>query len=131
MSVLVDTPIWSQLFRRRNAHNAQVIQLRELIEKGHAQIIGPIRQETLSGIRSIDQFTRIRDGLRAFSDIALSEAHFERAAEFYNTCRSKGVQGSNTDFLICAVAELGGLKIFTSDKDFARFAEHLPIELHS
>lgn len=39
----------------------------------------------------------------------------ERAAEFYNHCRNKGVQGSNTDFLICAVAARFKTPIFTTD----------------
>ncbi len=129
MSVLVDTPIWSMLFRRRGPRSAQVAQLRDLVERGQAQIIGPIRQEILSGMRTSEQFARVRDGLRAFPDIPLRESDFERAAEFYNLCRSKSIQGSNTDFLICAVAELNGLQILTTDKDFARFAANLPIEL--
>ena len=40
------------------------------------------------------------------------------------------MQGSNTDFLLCAVAERRGLPILTTDRDFVRFAEVLPIELH-
>jgi predicted nucleic acid-binding protein len=129
VSVLVDTPIWSMLFRRKAAVSAELTQLRDLVQKGQAQIIGPIRQEVLSGMRNPQQFARVREGLRAFPNLPLSEMDFERAAEFYNLCRSVGVQGSNTDFLICAVAELNGLQIYTSDKDFARFAKHLPIEL--
>ena len=98
MSVLVDTPIWSMLFRREGTRNRERGRLRDLVERGQAQIIGPIRQEVLSGMRSAEQFTRVRDGLRAFPDISLSETDYERAAEFYNLCRSKGIQGSNTDF---------------------------------
>src|SRR5256885_387013 len=101
MSVLVDTPIWSLFFRRKTQTNAEIGQLRTLVEQGQAQIIGPIRQEVLSGIRTSEQFARVRDALHAFSDVPLAETHFERAAEFYNSCRSKGIQGSNTDFLIC------------------------------
>lgn len=129
MSVLVDTPIWSMLFRRQRAPNPEQARLRDLVERGQAQIIGPVRQEVLSGMRSSEQFARVRDGLRAFPDIPLAEADFERAAEFFNLCRSKGIQGSNTDFLICAVAQLNGLRVFTTDKDFSHFAQHLPIEL--
>jgi predicted nucleic acid-binding protein len=129
MSVLVDTPIWSIFFRREGARNRQRGMLRDLVEQRQARIIGSIRQEILSGMRSPEQFARVRDGLRAFPDIPVNETDFERAAEFYNHCRSRGVQGSNTDFLICAVAELNELKIFTTDRDFARFAKFLPIEL--
>jgi predicted nucleic acid-binding protein len=129
MSVLVDTPIWSMFFRREGARNRQRGRLRELVEGKQGRIIGPVRQEILSGIHTPEQFARVRDGLRAFPDIPLGEVDFERAAEFSNMCRSHGLQGSNTDFLICAVAELNGLKVFTADGDFLRFARYLPIEL--
>ena len=52
------------------------------------------------------------------------------AARFYNLCRSKGIQGSNTDFLICAVAVRNNFAVFTTDNDFALFATRLPIVLH-
>jgi hypothetical protein len=52
-----------------------------------------------------------------------------RAAEFSNTCRKKGVQGSTIDFLICAVASLENIAILTTDKDFSNFRKYLPIRL--
>jgi predicted nucleic acid-binding protein len=60
----------------------------------------------------------------------LESADFERAAEHFKTCRAQGVQGSNTDFLICAAAERRNLPILTTDADFTRFAAILPIMLH-
>ena len=56
---------------------------------------------------------------------------YEEAASFYNLCRTKGIQGSNTDFLICAVAARNDFTIFTTDEDFVHFAKILPIVLHS
>jgi len=47
--------------------------------------------------------------------------NYERAAELFNLCLAKGVQGSNTDFLICAVAERSNCTLFTTDKDFQLF----------
>ena len=93
-------------------------------------MIGVIRQELLSGVRTLATFERLRDHLRPFSDEKLETADFERAAEHFNTCRAHGVQGSNTDFLICAVAERRNLPILTNDIDFTKFAEILPITLH-
>lgn len=93
-------------------------------------MIGVIRQELLSGIRTHGTFERLRDHLRPFADEQLETTDFERAAEHFNTCRSKGVQGSNADFLICAVAERRNLPILTIDRDFVRFADVLPIVLH-
>ena len=93
-------------------------------------IIGPIRQELLSGIPSPEQFAALREKLRAFDDVPLSPADHELAAEFFNTCRGSGIQGSHTDFLICAVAVSRGMAIFSSDRDFTRYAQHIPVALH-
>ena len=61
----------------------------------------------------------LRQQLRKQPDYPLTIEHFEVAAEAYNLCREKGVQGSNVDFLICAASQLDRLPIFTTDKDFA------------
>ena len=92
-------------------------------------MIGPIRQELLSGISDVSQFNRLKDIFSAFEDIPLESKHFIKAAEFSNICRKKGIQGSTIDFLICAVANIENLIIFTTDKDFASYRKHLPIKL--
>ncbi len=103
--------------------------LRELASDGRAALLGVIRQELLSGIKTAAQFVALRDAMAAFDDLALAREDYELAAEFFNTCRSKGVQGSNTDFLICAVASRRALPILTTDKDFALYGKHVPIHL--
>jgi predicted nucleic acid-binding protein len=131
MRVLVDTSVWSLALRRaRPSRTPVVAELRALIEEGRVAIIGPIRQELLSGIRDVATFERLRDHLRHFEDERLETADYERAAEHFTACRAAGVQGSNTDFLICAVAERRSLLIFTTDRDFTRFASILPVSLH-
>lgn len=132
MQVLVDTSIWSLAMRRsRPTRRREVAELTALIADHRARIIGPIRQELLSGIRHEDQFERLMTRMAAFPDYPLLEVDYVNAARFYNTCRAAGVQGSGTDFLICAVAERAGMAIFTTDADFHQFATHLPIQLHS
>jgi predicted nucleic acid-binding protein len=129
--VLVDTSVWSLALRRHaGAEGPAVQELRTLVDEGRVAMIGPIRQELLGGIRTAASFERLRDHLQPYSDEPLETADFERAAEHFNTCRARGVQGSNTDFLICAVAERRKLAILTTDGDFARFAAVLPITLH-
>ena len=87
--------------------------LGELVADGRAALIGPIRQELLSGVKTVSQFEALRDSLTAFDDLALSMGTYDLAAECFNICRTKGVQGSNTDFLICAAAIQHQLPIFT------------------
>ncbi|HWN44636.1 MAG TPA: PIN domain-containing protein [Thermoanaerobaculia bacterium] len=131
MSVLVDTSVWSLALRRRNPAGEGVVrELQELIREGRVHLIGPIRQEVLSGIREAAQFQTLRDRLRSFPDLPVETVDHERAAEHFNLCRHKGVQGSNTDFLLCAVAERHNLAILTTDGDFESFSRHLPISLH-
>jgi predicted nucleic acid-binding protein len=122
MTVLVDTSVWSLALRRRAPAHPAVGELRALIDEGRAAIIGPIRQEVLSGIRDRAAFERLRELLLAFPDQALTTVDYERAAEHFNTCRQHGLQGSNTDFLICAVAERHRLALLTTDLDFGRYA---------
>jgi len=132
MNVLVDTCVWSTALRCRKGSPRSVIvdELEELIREGRVETIGAIRQEVLSGIRSHEQFLRLRDSLRAFPDIDTTSEDYERAADLFNLCRSKGIQGSNTDFLICAVAEQRGLSIFTTDDDFSGYAKYAQIAFH-
>ena len=129
MKVLVDTCVWSQALRHKDPDSALIAKLQDLINDGRVSIIGLIRQEILSGISNAEQFNKLKDILASFADIPLSTEHFERAAEFSNVCRKKGIQGSTVDFLICAVANLENLEIFTTDTDFENYSKFLPISL--
>ena len=136
MKVLVDTPIWSLAFRRsKHAMNRDELRLREelteLIRAGRAQLIGPIRQELLSGVREEAQHIRLRDDLRAFRDESLTTADYETAARVSNQCRASGIAGSAIDFLICAVAIERGWEVFTTDRDFCRYAQTVSVQLYS
>ena len=131
MRVLVDTSVWSLALRRARPAPAPVAQeLAELVREGRTVIIGPIRQELLSGLKGNQQFQTLRDHLRAFPDLELETADFEEAAHVSNLCRSKGIQGSNTDFLMCAVASRRDLSIFTTDSDFRAFRQVVALTLH-
>ena len=136
MNVLVDTSIWSLALRRKKSHlsgkEASVVEeLKELIKEMRVSIIGPIRQEILSGISSEAQFNKLRNYLLPFEDLKIISMDYEKAAEFYNLCRKKGVQGSHIDFLICAVAKKYKLLIFTTDKDFELYSKHIDISLYN
>lgn len=131
MRVLVDTSIWSLALRRRKQPQPpEAEELGRLIAAHVVEIIGPIRQEILSGVKDKAQFERLQTHLDAFVDLPLTGEDYVTAAQFNNLCRAKGVQGSNTDFLICAVAVRHDLSVFTTDRDFPHFGRCLPIVLH-
>jgi predicted nucleic acid-binding protein len=131
VKVLVDTSIWSIALRRSVVHNqALIAELELLIKEVRVQLIGPIRQEILSGIKSEKQFLQLKSYLKAFPDYAIQTVDYELAADYYNICRRKGVQGSNTDFLICAISTNHNWPIFTLDQDFYHFQKLIAIKIY-
>lgn len=129
----MDSDVWSELFRKvKGELSPQVKTLMTLLDEAQVDVImlGAIRQEVLSGWRHAHQFEKIRELLRAFPDHPLTERDYELAAEYFNTCRSNGVQGSNTDFLICACSVERDIPILTKDADFERYRQFVPIKLY-
>ena len=131
MKILVDTSVWSLALRRsKDLENKYVDELEDLIKEVRSQLIGPVRQELLNGIKSEKQYRVLKKHLRAFKDLAIEKDDYELAAEYFNTARKNGIQGSNTDFLLCAISTRHRMPIFTTDKDFINFQSVIPIELH-
>ncbi len=133
MTVLVDTSVWSLAYRRRKKTSAEqpiIDEFADLVRSHRAVMVGPVRQEVLTGVRDARTWERLRTTLRAFEDLPLDAEDFELAAEFSNRCRSAGVQGLPADFIICAVSHRYEAPIFTTDGDFERYALHLDIMLH-
>ena len=132
MPTLVDTSVWSLALRRGvpdESSLAYVHRLQALLEDASAVMIGPVRQKLLSGISSQAQFVRLCDRLAILPDEAIVSEDYVTAATFWNLCRQHGIQGSHTDFLICAVAVRNKWPILTTDVDFTRCAAHVPIDL--
>lgn len=131
MNVIVDTSVWSLALRRAKRVGEETVgELSELIEEGRVVLLGPVRQELLSGVKDQAQFQLLRRHLQAFPDLLLETADYEDAASAFNRCRERGIQGSNTDFLICAAALRRDLSIFTTDGDFRHFRRVLKLQLH-
>lgn len=133
MNVLVDTSVWSLALRKQpktEIDNLLIKELSELIRELRVLMIGPIRQELLSGIPDEKKFKKLQRELRAFDDAELTTEHFELAALYSNECRRHGIQGSHTVFLLCAVSIKSNCPIFTLDKDFDLYKEHIKIKLH-
>jgi len=132
--VLIDTPIWSLSLRRRavdlSDYDRQLTQtLYDVINRGQAQLLGPTRQEVLSGIREDSQFRRIRDHLGDFPNVELDSRDYEEAAWTSNLCRRAGIAGSAPDMLMCSVSLRRNWEIFTTDQDFVQYARIVRIRL--
>lgn len=135
MNVLVDTSVWSLALRRKNEtlsthERFLVTELSEVIREGRARVIGLVRQELLSGIKTSEQYEKLKLYLRSFPDESVDTSDYEEAAKAGNRCRTKGVVVSIVDVLLCAVAIKREWAIFTTDPDFSNYAKALPLRLH-
>lgn len=130
VKVIVDTSVWSLALRRSVPQEEVRRQLAGLIDDQRVILLGPIRQELLSGYSEKEKFELLREKLSYFENEPVQDEDYIRAAEFHNTCRLNGIQGSHTDFLICACAVRLEASIYTKDNDFERFRRVLPITLY-
>jgi len=121
VKLLADTSVWSLALRRRPTANLNadekrlVAVLSEAIRDGRVVMIGPIRQEILSGIKEQTHFEKLRTTLSAFRDEPIDSPDYEEAARLYNVCRSHGVQCGPVDILICAVAARRKWSVLAND----------------
>lgn len=134
MKVLADTSIWSLALRRtprqlNQAQRALRLHFEKLIADGRIVIIGPIRQEILSGISDKGTFERFRVYLGYFPDEELTTRDYEEAARLANSCRRTEISATATDCLICAFASARNMPIFTTDRDFQWYQQHADIRL--
>jgi predicted nucleic acid-binding protein len=136
MNVLVDTSVWSLALRRKTerlntTEKFLVAELSELIREGRARLIGLVRQELLSGIKTTEHYEKLRLYLHSFPDEPIDTLDHEEAARAGNQCRGKGIVVSIVDILLCAVAISREWAIFTTDPDFTSYAKVIPISIHA
>lgn len=126
MKRIVDTCVWSLWLRRRAsaqlnaAEQTLLSEFREAVEEGRAVIVGPIRQETLSGIRDAARSKKVLELLDPFRDEEIAPGDYIEAARLYNLCRDHGIECGPVDILICAVASRNRWSILTNDKGLLR-----------
>lgn len=132
MPILVDTSIWSLALRKKekSKEEEKIIDFfSEIIRDLKVIIIGPVRQEILSGISNDGKFEELKNKISVFKDLPIETIDYELAARLFNECRGKGIQGSHIDFLICAVSINNRMTILTLDKDFINYSKLIPITL--
>lgn len=138
MKLIVDTCVWSLSLRRRDRTRMSADELRmltelkEAIQNRRATIIGPIRQEVLSGIRDKANFAKTQSLLHPFLNEEVTSEDYIEAARLYNLCRNRGVECGAVDILICAVAARMQYGILTADAGLNRCVEALKLcgEVH-
>jgi predicted nucleic acid-binding protein len=133
MNILIDTTIWSKAYRRRKPGGKDwkiVEELNNILDDYREILIGPVRQEVLSGISDKNIFEDLKTKLNGFNNYIVKVNDYDLAAKYFNICQSHGIQGSQVDYLICATANRNHWEIFTEDNDFLNYRKYLPIKLY-
>lgn len=127
--VHVDTSVWIDFFSPRPGPAGS--ELRRMIESAEPiALTGIVVTEILQGLardaamieRFLAQFDLVEPA--GFPTYA-------HAAEIYRWARSHALTLTTVDALIAALAIENGLQLFTVDKDFARLARWVPLELYA
>lgn len=131
--IVLDTSVLSHVFRRQTERPSEpnvIAQYISLVEgRDPIAIPGVVLQEILSGVRTADQFERLRSALEGFPILLASPDDHLEAARLMNRLRAAGIAGSSFDALIAAMTMRRGAVLFTLDRDFERMASVLPLKL--
>lgn len=130
MKVIVDTSVWSLYFRREKVPECTEIDaFHDLISERRVVLLGVVKQELLSGIKENVRFEKLLGALSGFEPLPANDNDHILAARFFNQCRTKGIQGSFIDYLICAQAVNGKMSILTTDQDFQNYSDCLSLQI--
>jgi len=118
-SVLVDTSVWVDYFRKGESQAALLLDL--LIKEKTVVLCGIVELELLQGMRPAEK-EPLQELLTALPFIETERSDFQRAGKLLGELRSKGVQIPVTDGIIASLCGRHGLSLLTLDKHF----EHVP-----
>jgi predicted nucleic acid-binding protein len=130
--ILVDTTVWSLAFRRRSRETvppAATLLARLIHENAPLALPGIVLQEVLSGVRNAKDFQRLGGLMASFPTILASTELHSDAAALFNACVRNGLNISAVDALIAATAVAANAGLLTTDDDFRRIAQIVPLNV--
>jgi predicted nucleic acid-binding protein len=126
--ILADTSAWVDFLRGTPRGRT----LRDALHRPtRVACTEPVLMEVLAGARTSEEFAELRATLTGVGWLPLDPAgDFEAAARIYAMCRAEGITPRGlTDCLIAAVALRCDVAVLTSDADFERLAEVVPLRV--
>lgn len=123
--LLVDTSVWSLALRReRPRRNRHTRRLAQALLDGEVVLTGVVLQELLQGLVPGPTRDPLVAQLSELSLLVPSRDDHLLAAEFFTTCRRKGVQLATVDALLAALCVRRDLTLLSTDQDFQHAARH-------
>jgi predicted nucleic acid-binding protein len=130
LSLFVDTSVWSLALRRdRPPDMPEVGALEQALSEGElVTTTGLVYQELLQGFHGPRDQRAIVARFAALPFLSPDRHdHFE-AAQIRNRARRRGIQVGTIDAVLAQLCIRYELRLLTTDADFARIAEHEPLE---
>jgi len=130
--ILVDTSAWVEFDRATGSPSD--VRLTELIgQTAEIAVTEPVIMEVASGARTTQREWQLRRLLARFQLLPFdSIVDFDGAVHVYRTCRASAVTPRGLiDCMIAAVATRNGASILAHDRDFARVAHLMGIDLEA
>lgn len=124
MNAVVDTSVWSLVFRKRGpADHAQVDKLIDLLNGLYdVAITGSILQEVLQAFRSDRAVENVTRTLRPITLLDLDRETSIEAARLFRNCAAAGIATSTIDCQIATIAIRHKYALLSADDDFTRIA---------
>lgn len=125
----MDTSVWSLALRRTDPSAVpEVAALGEALEQGDLVFTtGLVLQELLQGFRGPKARDAIIHRFASLPFLVPERSDYIEAAGVRNECRRGGVQIGTIDALLAGLCLSHGLTILTTDNDFHRIADILPL----
>ena len=127
--LIVDASVWIDFFADRDTPEVDLLDRalqREPVGVGDLTLC-----EVLQGIRSEEQFRRVRDELLRLGVIPVVDTDIAlKAAQNYRSLRRRGITVRRTmDILIATFCIEHGHVLLHNDRDFDGFEEHLELRI--
>ena len=131
MTLFVDTSVWSLALRRDPSPPVHEVKaLIEAIQHGETIVTtGLVLQELLQGFSGPKARNQILERFSAIPLLVPDRTDYVEAAEIRNQCRRAGVQIGTIDALLGQLCIRHDLTMLTTDADFERIADRLPLRI--
>jgi predicted nucleic acid-binding protein len=129
-SFLVDTSAWI-LALRKDYLPAVKDRIDQLLGENTVLTTGIVRLELLGGIKTEDEFRRLKNRLDALDGIMSDDSLWDKACELSFQLRRKGCTVPCTDILIATCALNAESTLVHADAHFDLMAGHLGLKVES
>lgn len=116
--VVVDTTVWIDFFRGRNA--PVLTAMRHLLRSHQVVMVGMVMAEVLQGIRTATELEEAQDHLAALPYFEMTAETWHVAAALSRTLRRGGHTLPLSDLIIAALAMQHDLAVYSTDPHFLR-----------